>query len=765
MGLLTEEHQFNLIVKLHDKANEYYKSVYDKYTEYSKESQARQKLKILASQHPYLKKLGRLRKDTKKQKIEKLRANLCELLETSDISTEFTIEEKKFLYKYCIEKIRGLYKHAQAYKTGFCNQQIMTGFSEENTISVCFSKNTLEAGDQWLFRLMKELDYRFPQVKLDDKIMIINSKKNILNGSILDGNATHCKNYNEAWKLLKKPNNKFKIIFMCSNSTRISDVLELCEDFMNLREGSRKLRIFHDEAHNTKEGIPAHRAVIENIIIKPNVISYQPITASKNSICDEKNKIWLNENLEKFAVDFTDFDETKSDNPKYSSIQEANQISFEELSDNGWNDYGVTNVSRDDFINVTDGYRERIHQPDSFTEDNFIDIDRRRQFEFCQFMKSNREKEAVNNGINSLNLNNILDKELFQVGKLNIHIISTPNRKIITYKLAKIAVTMPYKPNVLAIYGNQGDKFHLFTHEKQTCISVDKHIGEGEFNEKLHRLFEYMGTIGIDLNRPFIIIGNYTPTGESLSFVNFKYGTIRSVIKLISTNSEEDYQAACRGNYMTTKFEKENPDWTKPEKYLIGPSAFINNSLRYEQENDDRIDKLLSSSTDDETDPVVLYPSIPEDEANDRGIRSVPVKIEVDIDDHRYPRLIEINKQNRRSKNDKRELMKLLEEAVDDPESDFKKIDPTGKFNFSDYELIGFRCYQSTSKPPEKGVWKFQNYQNHHETQTGFINSTTAHPPGTCEILTCADKYLLKSETGEVLEKNPKTIWWLSYKF
>ena len=35
---------------------------------------------------------------------------------------------------------------------------------------------------------------------------------------------------------------------------------------MNLREGYRKLRIFHDEAHNTKEGIPAHMTVIENII-------------------------------------------------------------------------------------------------------------------------------------------------------------------------------------------------------------------------------------------------------------------------------------------------------------------------------------------------------------------------------------------------------------------------------------------------------------------------------------------------------------------
>ncbi len=43
---------------------------------------------------------------------------------------------------------------------------------------------------------------------------------------------------------------------------------------------------------------------------------------------------------------------------------------------------------------------------------------------------------------------------------------------------------MPYKPNVLGIYGNQGNKFHLFTPENPS-ISVDKYMGEGEFNEKL----------------------------------------------------------------------------------------------------------------------------------------------------------------------------------------------------------------------------------------------------------------------------------------
>ncbi len=78
-----------------------------------------------------------------------------------------------------------------------------------------------------------------------------------------------------------------------------------------------------------------------------------------------------------------------------------------------------------------------------------------------------------------------------------------------------------------------------------------------------------MKTNEMDINRPFIIIGNYIPTGESLSFVNYKYGTIKSVIRLISTNMEEDYQTACRGNYMTTKFEEADPDWTKTRSILL----------------------------------------------------------------------------------------------------------------------------------------------------------------------------------------------------
>ena len=99
------------------------------------------------------------------------------MFEINDFKDKFSEDEINKIYKVCISKIRGLYKHAQALKTGFCNGQIINGFSEENTISICITKNTLEANEQWLLRLYKDLDNRYPQVKLNDKIIIISSKK------------------------------------------------------------------------------------------------------------------------------------------------------------------------------------------------------------------------------------------------------------------------------------------------------------------------------------------------------------------------------------------------------------------------------------------------------------------------------------------------------------------------------------------------------------------------------------------------------------
>ena len=772
---ILEPETIEIIKKFSKQTKKLYEQVENEFNEYINEPNEKKKkelLKCLKKKYNYLTRFNL----SKRTKITNCKAYVYELFFLEEFKENFTENEIKEIKKYCISKIRGLYKHAQALKTGFCNGQIINqffnsgfcngqiinGFSEKNTISVCITKNTLEANEQWLTRLFKELDSRFPKVKLNDKIMIISSKKNNLNG-----NATHCKTINDSWSYLKKSNN-FKIIFVCSNKIRIQDIYEMATSFLDLREELvKKLRIFHDEAHNPKEGVPPYRYIIENILMLENVLSYQPITASLGDIVNNKNPLWVKSNLEQYAVNSIDFDKTKSNDPRYSSISDYEKIKFEDLKLNEyWQDFNITDLSRETFIKVDDKYKGK--KITELTEKQLKDIDNRRQLEFCQFMVNHKEIEALNNGLNVLNLNSILDFHYYIKDRFNLHIISTPCRKIISHELCLEACKKDYNPIVLGIYGNQGDKYHLFVDGND--ISVDNKMGEGEFNCKLYNLIKYLKDEGYNTERPFIIIGNYTPTGESLSYVNYLYGTVRGVIRLISTNAEEDYQCACRGNYMNTKFLENDSNWEPPKKFLIGEEKFINNALSYETENDARIDFLISNSTNNTTDNIIILPSTNIELNNQNGTTAIPIKITVDLDDKNYNKLIEIASKLRRKNEDKEMFLKLLKESINNPESDFEAEDQTGKFNWEErdinrigMELKDFRCFTNNYEP-KKGYWKFKNYQNNFKTRTPFINNTNNHHAGQCEILICKDKYLLKNGTDNI-EKNPKTVWWIGYKY
>ena len=759
---VCDETMIQIVNKFNTKVKNYYDKVKEEFEKYKDKPDL---LQCLKKKHSFLKPY----RISKKTKIEECKGHVHELFEQEYFS-EFSENDKQIIYEYSILKIRGLYKHAQALKTGFCNGQIsenfikrgdcngqiITGLSEEKTLSVCITKNTLEANEQWLTRLFKELDTRYPQVKLTNKIMIISSKKNDL-----EGHATHCKNMDKAWSYLKKKN-EFKIIFICSNKIRIQDIHEMAVSFSNLiEELAKNIRILHDEAHNTKEGIPPFRHIIENIIILPNVLSYEPITASLGNIVDDKNPIWVEKNLEKYAINFTDFDKTKSDDAKYSSISDYNTYNFEDLSSNkDWNSKIKDNISRKYFIRVDDKYKNK--KLEDLKESELGDIDRRRVLEFCQFMKNDKEKEALINGINTLNLNILLGFDIYIKDKFNLHIFSTPNRKIITYKLCKVAIEKSYNPIVLGIYGNQKDKYHLFIKGvEEKC--VDDIMGDGEFNCKLHNLIKHFKSSGINTKRPFIVIGNYTPTGESLSFVNYEYGTVRSVVRLISTNAEEDYQSACRGNYMNTKFiEKLGSDWKSPVKYLIGHKKFITNSLSYEAENDARIDSFDNISRDTNPNNIVL-PSSTKKESSSNGTVAIPIKINIgDKDNEDVKKLIEIASQRIREEDDKIEFLEILKKCCEDEEIDCSIEDKTGKFRW-DMILGDFRCYKEKSKL-EKGNWKFKNYQNNFITEQPFINNTSNHVAGQCEILICNYKYVLKNKDG-TKDINHTTTWWMGYKY
>jgi hypothetical protein len=234
-------------------------------------------------------------------------------------------------------------------------------------------------------------------------------------------------------------------------------------------------------------------------------------------------------------------------------------------------------------------------------------------------------------------MNELLGLPYYIPDIFNLHIMSTPNRRIITRYLSEEAIKKNYKPIILGIYGNEGNKYHLQYDDQDYEVS---HIMDnGEFNIKIEKVLEHLKIKGVNINRPFIIIGNYTPTGESLSFVNYKYGTVRGNIRLISTNAEEDYQEACRNNYMTTKFIEQIANWTMPEKYLIGHEKFINNALSYEKENDARIDELSSRDNDNITNTIVVSSTEPLPDSG--GIVAIPIKITIDRSDPEVKRLIE----------------------------------------------------------------------------------------------------------------------------
>jgi len=774
------------IIKFRDEMNCYLEQAMKDFKHYI-ENPSKNLHKCLLDKYPYWKRdSNRL---TKRKKTILSKPFIHEILQFKrDNESVFTDEEKTMICKYNIKKLCGIYKHAQALKTGYCNLKIINGFSIPNFISVCITKNSLEANEQWLERLYKELDNRYPQIKLNDKIMIISSRKNTLNG-----NATHCKDMKDAWTLLKRTNN-FNIIFVCSNSIRIHDILDMLLDFQNLTLPlQKKIQILHDEAHNPKEGIPPNRDIVENIVLQSNVICYIPITATNKLLFVEDNPIWQESNLENEALDYTTFDKTTSMDPHYSSCSDSKIIRFEEMKKmTGWKNYEIKQIPFDifDYIHgeeyskykkyTTKQLQDELQNEIDFVDQPMVDIDifslsnddlvekiiamnseRRRTLEFCPFMKNDKEIEAINNGLNILHINEIMQTDIIIPGKFEIYIISTPNRRILTAYLAAEAAKLSYKPIVLGIYGNEGDKYNLYCDEE--ILEVSEIMDTGEFNCKLEKLFAWMKTEGKNINRPFIIIGNYVPTGESLTFVNYTYGAVRCNIKLISTSAEEDYQESARSNYMDTKFIEKDPNWTQPEKFLIGPSAYIENALSYEAENDARINSFISNvSLDDRV--LVIRPSHIEPTIITGGIVAIPVKITVDWSHTETKKLVAIAEKSRRSPEDKVAFLSILKSMVEDEESGCEFTDKSGKFDFSKFKLKDFRSYKKKEGGPKSGEWKFMSYKNHHEIKTPFINDKNNIDINECEILTCIDTYLLKDDSGH-FEKNPKYTWWMGYKY
>jgi hypothetical protein len=133
-----------------------------------------------------------------------------------------TPDFKEFVFEYLIKKLRGIYKHGQSNKTEISCEKIASDILK-GLITIAVTKNTLLANKQFTTRFIKHLKkLGYKEEELKNRVIVISSEKNDLNG-----NATHCKNLNEAWGKIYSKNNSYNVIFVCSNKTRINDISNL----------------------------------------------------------------------------------------------------------------------------------------------------------------------------------------------------------------------------------------------------------------------------------------------------------------------------------------------------------------------------------------------------------------------------------------------------------------------------------------------------------------------------------------------------------
>lgn len=741
--------------------NEYIRSKTDKNTKYES---------VIVKKHPFLKSkmfLASLKAYLKSKKLKPTATPpLEEILRWESTKLKFQEEDISELTKHFISKIRGIYKHGQTEKTFLCNMRILANI-KSGRLTIAVSKNTLDAKQQWEERLIQSLKKELRTDSLKDTILVISSKYNDLNG-----NATHCTNIRDACYNYSIGN--YKIIFVCSNSARICDILDFLKAYDGFSpEKQLPIDVQQDEAHNVDEGVPPNRDAIEMIVMNQYVESYVPVTASYLPLIKEDSRLWKKVNLDMYAIDYTKNSNTISSSEDYSSISDSHKLTFEDIEKHpSFVDYKIQEFEPDVFKEAS---------PASawigMTEDDIkVDVERRRKLEFSPFMKY--EKRAYNLGMNILDNyiqakytdgDTMIETPIILPGVRNIHIITTPLRVVFTASLMNYAVKKSYSPICIGLYRSE---IHLLykNHMNQTihkkCSELKDDCTSEELNSKIYTILEHIQSRGETIERPVIIMGNYKPTGESITFVNYKYGTIRSdtLLPIDGLTKEKSYQGFLRSCYKDTKFREHNPSFVHPPKWIIGTQTSINDAMFYEEQNDMRILQLMESSTG-----TPLTPSIPKSFIVDNDVASsIPIKLTIlDIEDPAVTQLREIFRKKRRRDEDKHAVMNLFKKCIE--EGTINCDDPQGKFDFESYTLRDIRTWkkhtpeeiterQVKEEDPFEADYRFQQYDSHHRAKMAYMNNKSMIGLKECELLVAYDKY----EYNRFI--NQKTIMWLSYR-
>ena len=516
--------------------------------------------------------------------------------------------------------------------------------------------------------------------------------------------------------------------------------------------------------------------LVENIILDDDVEVYIPITASNETLVDKNNPLWALVNLEKNAINYTNFSKIKSTSLNYSSIQDANLLYLEDIEkQDNYQQYHISEYDTDDFISLDNfnycGWDENKKQQD---------INRRRKLGFSWFMKD--EQRSLNIGMNLLdniiNINNVNNGKLFVKDMMSFHLITTPCRCIFTYTLMKHAINQPYNPILIGLYRSSITVMYLSVDGDLKTYQYVPNMDQisQELNMKIEQLLKEIVKQGDTIERPIIIMGNYKPTGESITFVNYKYGTLKSITilpRFQNNTPEDDYQNYSRGNYMDTLFKKNNHSFIQPPKWIIGCRQTINNAVRYEKINDLRINNLQIFAEDGHQSQDIYFNGSSDNKCENIAI---PIKLHInDQDDQTIQEIFTLlNKSHKRSTQDKANILRLIIYSSEKGVIDI--IDKTSKFNDT-YVLIDIRSYRKTLPetlemrkrtcqrknkkyvPPEDN-YRFSSYKNNYEIGAPYLNNKDKIKTNQCELLCALDHY-----TDSTGFRNWKHTMWLSYKY
>ncbi len=661
-----------------------------------------------------------------------------------------------------ISKIQGIYKLAQSRKTAICNAEIIRNLSDSIS-TMCIAKDTLQANQQWFERLMTDLSKEyigkdFPKVYvISSKPPSKEEKKKYFDKFI---HFRTIESFISAIAEKKIPS--LYVLFVCSNKVRVTDLKRVLDVYNNL-DSTQQFNLIWDEAHNIKEGIPSKRGIAEYLIFHPRIVRFIPCTATNTDIIEEST-LFQEDNLESTALDYTKTFENssqKSDSPDYSSLHKATQICLEDIrQESYYKDYNITHFEKDLFernyrIELEKEFRKKDLVEEEMEEKIQSEIERKRELGY--HLKMYGEKQYYNDGLNLLDhLDRIIpyekDPNPTKVTHDGIYLFHTPLRKVFTDSLMQHALKQSYKPIVIGLYNS----VIKVCYDSTTEIITEKSL----MNDQISKILQSIEQKGRRIGK-VIIMGNYSPTGESITFYHDDYGALKASILLGKFRPSEDNQLYSRINYMIRNY-------TPPDKFMVGERESIANALKMETQNDNRIDRFIECIDIDREDVTFYKKEKQEDEESSKI--SIPVCCEYEGDSSTIERMKQICKQPKTNETERIEFMTLLFEAI--ASKDVTIQDPTRQFN-EGFILKKLRRYrkpneaditerknrQGENYKPLEEDYRLESYDACHKEKIPFMNDKNDIKVGECEMFCCLDKYIKPEFT------NPVHRFWISYRF